>query len=320
MEMTRMEKIDLLRDTITYLYEKEGRSKSYISRVLVVNRQMLGQAVNEWGLVKADGRHLTPSNQKFLNRNRKTIIDMLDSDRPLTEIAQTVGKSRDSLTRTFIKNDKELLHHYNESKKRLEAAASDRRQGMMDKSSHEYDIHDLDSEEWRGILGYEGYEVSSMGRVRHYSTTYGKPYLLTPAKNSRSGRMYISLKNNNGGKKNLNFARVVGHAFVDGFSDENNTIDHIDGNVENNRADNLEWVSPSENNLRYYSRLANTGKAKNKARRKFKKIVMDEKYEFKTIEALSRFLGVSLTQTGRYLSGESKSPHTFRFVYQEDDK
>ena len=36
--MTQKEKIEMLKETITFLYEKEGRSKSYISRLLCVDR------------------------------------------------------------------------------------------------------------------------------------------------------------------------------------------------------------------------------------------------------------------------------------------
>ena len=48
---------------------------------------------------------------------------------------------------------------------------------------------------------------------------------------------------------------------------------------------------------------------------KFKKIIMDNKYEFKTIAALAKFLQVSESQVQRYISGETKSEHTFQFIY-----
>lgn len=45
--MTQKDKIELLKDTIAYLYEKEGRSISYISRVLQLNRKELGIAIRD---------------------------------------------------------------------------------------------------------------------------------------------------------------------------------------------------------------------------------------------------------------------------------
>ena len=44
--MTQREKIFMLKSTIKYLFEKEGRSKSYISRVLEVDRKTLSQIMN----------------------------------------------------------------------------------------------------------------------------------------------------------------------------------------------------------------------------------------------------------------------------------
>lgn len=45
--------------------------------------------------------------------------------------------------------------------------------------------------------------------------------------------------------------RLVGKAFSPGYF-EGASIDHIDGNKANNRADNLEWVSLSENTRRQW--------------------------------------------------------------------
>lgn len=69
--MTQIEKIEILKETITQLYEKEGRSKLYISDLLKINRKSLTQKINEWELVKADKRHLNPSNKNFLIRTEK---------------------------------------------------------------------------------------------------------------------------------------------------------------------------------------------------------------------------------------------------------
>ena len=69
--MTQKEKIEMLKETITFLYEKEGRSKSYISRLLCVDRKTLVYKINEWGLIKANISYMKPSTLKFLNRNKQ---------------------------------------------------------------------------------------------------------------------------------------------------------------------------------------------------------------------------------------------------------
>ncbi len=55
--MTQKEKIELLKDTIEKLYCKEGRSKSYISDLLKVNRKELGIAIDKWNFKKANSLH-----------------------------------------------------------------------------------------------------------------------------------------------------------------------------------------------------------------------------------------------------------------------
>lgn len=310
--MTQKEKIVLLKDTIVILYEKEGRSKKYISDLLLIDRKILSDLISEWGLIKADVKHLTPSNEKFLNKNRKRIIDMLDSDVTMTNIAKTLNISRKSLLEVFIKKDKELLHHYNLYLKRKENRKNERIKGLMDNSSREY-IEDLPGEEWKVILGYENYQISNLGRVRKLAERYNSFYLIKSLFNSQSGREYVTLCNDKK-RANLNVARLVAFAFVPGYSKEKNTVNHKDGDVTNNAAANLEWVSQSENNALAYKngRCINMPYSK---REKFKKIILDNKYEFKSILALSRFLNVSETQVHRYIDGESKTNHTFEFIY-----
>lgn len=312
--MTQIEKIEILKETITQLYEKEGRSKLYISDLLKINRKSLTQKINEWELVKADKRHLNPSNKKFLNKNRKIIIDMLDSDYTITDIALRIQKTRDSLLKTFIKNDKELLHHYNEYNKRLKIRSNERKELLKENSSREYFTESLEGELWQEIMGYSDYFISNKGRIKKYAKSYKSFYLKKIAYNQISGYGYVCLVNKDGKRKNLSVARLVAHSFVEGYSEEKNTVDHKDGNKRNNEAINLEWVSQSENNENAYK----NGKLPHKSysrNGRFKKLIIDGKYEFKTIRAAARFLNLSETQTQRYISGETKTEHTFQFIY-----
>lgn len=312
--MTQIDKVEMLKDTISFLYEKEGRSKVYISELLKVNRNILTQKIKEWELVKADVRHLTPSNQKFLNKNKKAIIDLLDSDVGVSEIAKRFEKSKDSMVKTFICTDKELLHHYNMQIKRKQNATQERVQAAKDKSARNYDFEEIENEVWKEILGYKGYYVSNMGRVKKRAERYKTFYLLAISKNQVSGRCYVSIVNNDGKTKNLILSRLVAHNFVDGWSEQTNTVDHIDGDITNNRADNLEWVSQGENNKRAYDNGKKTHKSYSK-NGKFHQILVDDKYEFKTIKALAKFLNVSETQAQRYMDGTSRTSHTFQLLY-----
>ena len=92
-------------------------------------------------------------------------------------------------------------------------------------------------EKWIIINGEPNYEVSNLGRVRNKTT--GK--ILAQNKTPTSQRWYVKIH-----QKSYNVARLVAIAFVP-LIDEKEYVNHIDGDKLNNRADNLEWVSRSEN-------------------------------------------------------------------------
>ena len=97
-------------------------------------------------------------------------------------------------------------------------------------------------EVWKDIEGYEGhYQVSNIGNVRNTKT--GK--LLTGDKNTVGYKrviLYTPIK------KRFFIHRLVAYHFVDGYN-KSLIVNHKDGNKANNRFDNLEWVTRSENDL-----------------------------------------------------------------------
>ncbi len=108
------------------------------------------------------------------------------------------------------------------------------------------DLPRLDPDErWAPVESIAGsYFVSNYGRVFSYGN-HGHCGLLSP---HISGRGYLSVVLSDGtGMKQHKVHRLVAAAFVDGRTAERNQVNHIDGNRKNNRADNLEWVTQSEN-------------------------------------------------------------------------
>lgn len=84
------------------------------------------------------------------------------------------------------------------------------------------------------------YEVSNFGRIRHFKTKH----IVKPEKEER-GYCRLSIKIN-GVKKHFAVHRLVALAFIP--NPENKPqVDHIDNNKENNRFDNLRWVTNEEN-------------------------------------------------------------------------
>lgn len=292
-------KYEMLKNTIYQLYSKEGRSKSYISRLLELNRKTLTAYINNiWKLPKAEPhRYMRPSTQKFLNKHKQYIKFKLDKDITIEQIAEYLGCSV-SLINTVVDYDSVLSKAKSDYINRIHLKHLDKINNLMDKSKFNYSFVDLDGEIWKEIFGYSGYYVSNMGRIKHYSKTYNAFRLLTPTINNVNGRYYITVAS-----KTLSLPRLVAHTFVDGFSEDTNTVNHIDGDVSNNKAVNLEWVSQSDNNKHAYSVL---GRSKVRGGCSHRVILYKGNYEFKTVVAFAKFIGKSETQARRWLENPSK--------------
>lgn len=112
---------------------------------------------------------------------------------------------------------------------------------------------------WKPVPGYEGfYEVSSLGRIRGVDRVImrkgGKKYtvkgaILSPSKRGYDGYLDISLRRE-GHQKTHKIHRLVMLAFVGEPPEGKPEVDHKDGDPENNRLSNLEYVSKKENYMR----------------------------------------------------------------------
>ena len=102
----------------------------------------------------------------------------------------------------------------------------------------------VEQEEWRQIPGFSDYDVSSLGRVRRRTSRggvkAGKPMYQNQGREGYFRVLFRPLVH-----------VLVAQAFV-GPRKEGMFANHKDGNKANNRADNLEWVTPSDNGLHAY--------------------------------------------------------------------
>ena len=114
-------------------------------------------------------------------------------------------------------------------------------------------------EEWVDIKGYEElYQVSNMGRIRskdrvfhqlHYSGHYAEHLLkgkIMKIGKDKKGYCRIGLTDKNGNQKTYSIHRLVGLHFLK-RPEGKNYINHLDCNPSNNKANNLEWCTQSEN-------------------------------------------------------------------------
>ena len=93
---------------------------------------------------------------------------------------------------------------------------------------------------WSDVPDYEDlYEVSNQGDVRRK----GKTKCLKPVTTS-GGYQQVTLSRNNIRVSRF-IHRLVATAFVDG--DTSLSVNHIDGNKQNNCFKNLEWITKAEN-------------------------------------------------------------------------
>lgn len=101
---------------------------------------------------------------------------------------------------------------------------------------------------WKKVEGFSKYEISNDGCLRNAITGIR----LNPAvRSSTCGYLSTTIPDDNGKKKHVNIHRMVAEAFVANPLNKP-CVNHKDGNKHNNNADNLEWVTRSENDLHAY--------------------------------------------------------------------
>lgn len=108
-------------------------------------------------------------------------------------------------------------------------------------------MNNYTNEIWKDVKDYENYEVSNLGNVRNKTTEQ----VLIPYENYK-GYLRVVL-----GGKNKSVHRLVAEAFIENPNNLD-TVDHINGKITDNRADNLQWLSRGDN-----SRKSSLGKKRN---------------------------------------------------------
>ena len=112
-----------------------------------------------------------------------------------------------------------------------------------------------DTELWRHVVGWEGwYSVSNLGRLRRDKRgPHTNPGKLLVAKQERNGYHHISLSRN--GRRWCGAVhRIVAAAFI-GPCPPGLQVNHKNGIKSDNRAENLEYVTPSQNTGHAYDAL-----------------------------------------------------------------
>jgi len=178
-------------------------------------------------------------------------------------------------------------------------------------------------EEWRDVVGYEGlYEVSNLGSVASKQktvmakngTTRSYPRRKLKQYENSSGYMRVHLCKD-GSSKMVLVHRIVAMAFVDNPSSKP-FVNHLDENKQNNRADNLEWVTNDEN-LNY-----GTGRLKNAISESVPVLMIDgdKRMVFQSATFAERAGYASSNAIQNCCAGRQKTAGGFRWQYLDLSK
>ena len=99
--------------------------------------------------------------------------------------------------------------------------------------------------EWKTIEGFDLYDVNRLGQVRR------KAQILRPGA-IPTGHLTVGLCVGKGKPKSMYVHRLVALAFLDPAPEGKPLVNHKNGNPKDNRLENLEWASYSENIMHGY--------------------------------------------------------------------
>jgi hypothetical protein len=180
------------------------------------------------------------------------------------------------------------------------------------------------NEIWKDINGYEKlYQISNLGRVKSCSKEIchfrgGKRILKEKLRKlviDKDGYCIVDLYKNGIGKM-MKVHRLVGIAFLN-IHEGKNLINHINGQKNDNRLENLEWCNASENMFHAFSIGLKMPQINNEIPiimydKKSKDLIM----EFNSISKASRYLGCGRSEVSANLKNRQKSVRGYYFNYK----
>lgn len=180
-------------------------------------------------------------------------------------------------------------------------------------------------EVWKPIPDYEdSYEVSNYGQVRskdRYTPTRNgevfKKGVIKTLKEDKDGYFKVCLSKNSK-KKSFFVHRLVALTFIE---NPNNypVVNHKDGNKQNNKVENLEWCTRSENDKHAYRiglrKVTDGGTSKEVVQ--LDKETLKVLFEYPSISEASKQTGISVQMISYCCNGKCKTAGGFVWRFKE---
>ena len=178
-------------------------------------------------------------------------------------------------------------------------------------------------EMWREIENYENiYQVSNLGKIRSLDREITYKYKENDIRSAKlKGRNIKISKDNNGYAitcltkntkgKTHKIHRLVAKAFISN-PEKKKCVNHKNGIKNDNRVENLEWCTHSENSIHSYKIGTSTSK------HKYKKIIISKdgkNIKFKSIKEASLYIQCKPNSLWAVLSGKHIKIYGWRAKY-----